>query len=274
MEELIPIVAELAYSYTGCEHSSITYEKAQMLMEAVVYCMDEYRGTGDNALLTSDISAKEAYKYGQEILSNKLKKLHNLYNELVISFKDYGSKCLKSTITKDIPAFLLKYDFKYATQKTLITLDYPVLKDLTALSGVNCVLEYIECIYFEQLFLQKMDTNHVVEILQLYNSEYENLVENICEIVLQNTIGHIIIDKPLSSKEFSEKELKNLENLLEKESTDTMKIYVTKILKLLVENYYDDDSLLFNYLTFAVPNMVARIQCCLQNKCLGNIFLL
>ena len=33
-EELIPIVAELAAAYTGYEHSSVTYETAEMLMEA------------------------------------------------------------------------------------------------------------------------------------------------------------------------------------------------------------------------------------------------
>ena len=36
-EELIPIVMELAAEWGGMEHSSITYEKAQELMEAVLY---------------------------------------------------------------------------------------------------------------------------------------------------------------------------------------------------------------------------------------------
>jgi len=41
-EELLPIVAELADKYTGKESSSITYEKARQLMEAVLYCIHEY----------------------------------------------------------------------------------------------------------------------------------------------------------------------------------------------------------------------------------------
>ena len=32
MEELLPIVSELAQKYTGYESTSVTYEKAQMLM--------------------------------------------------------------------------------------------------------------------------------------------------------------------------------------------------------------------------------------------------
>ena len=38
----MPIVAELADKYTGKESTSITYEKARQLMEAVLYCIHEY----------------------------------------------------------------------------------------------------------------------------------------------------------------------------------------------------------------------------------------
>ena len=44
MEELIPLVARLAEKYTGFESSSISYERAQQLMEAVLYCIREYKG--------------------------------------------------------------------------------------------------------------------------------------------------------------------------------------------------------------------------------------
>ena len=39
MEELLPIVSELAQKYAGFESTSITYEKAQSLMEAVIFCL-------------------------------------------------------------------------------------------------------------------------------------------------------------------------------------------------------------------------------------------
>ena len=42
MEELLPIVSELAQKYAGYESTSVTYEKAQSLMEAVLFCLNEY----------------------------------------------------------------------------------------------------------------------------------------------------------------------------------------------------------------------------------------
>ncbi len=39
MNDLVPIVAMLTEKYTGNDSSSVTYEKANQLMEAVVYCI-------------------------------------------------------------------------------------------------------------------------------------------------------------------------------------------------------------------------------------------
>jgi hypothetical protein len=41
ISELIPIVAELTDLYTSKESTSITYEKANQLMEAVLFCIQE-----------------------------------------------------------------------------------------------------------------------------------------------------------------------------------------------------------------------------------------
>ena len=41
MEDLVPIVAKLAEGYTSKESTSITYERAQQFMEAVLYSMQE-----------------------------------------------------------------------------------------------------------------------------------------------------------------------------------------------------------------------------------------
>ena len=66
MEELVPIVAELAQKYTSFESTSVTYERAEQLMEAVLYCIREaQRRDKGNMLLSSDkLSAYEVYREG------------------------------------------------------------------------------------------------------------------------------------------------------------------------------------------------------------------
>lgn len=183
MEELVPIVSELAFRYTGGEHSSVTYERAQMLMEAVLYCIEEFRRSQENALMAKEVPAREAYRRGQEIVMDKVRKLQTLYNEMISDFKDYGCLCLGDTVRKGIPAFLQSYDFRFAPQETLLTLDYPVGENLEHLSGVSRVLAYMKCICREQEYLGSMNEREVIAILRRYNRNYGYLIENICQIV-------------------------------------------------------------------------------------------
>ena len=39
MEELLPVVGKLTEKYTGFSSTSVTYETARQLMEAVLYCL-------------------------------------------------------------------------------------------------------------------------------------------------------------------------------------------------------------------------------------------
>ncbi len=273
MEEVMQVVSELAGKYTGCDHSSVTYEKAQMLMGAVMYCVREYEQQKSNALLTKNVSVKEAYRYGREIVLDKRKKLQELYNELILDFRDYGSVCMHYTIRQGIPAFLERYDDRYAPQETLLTLDYPILVDYGALSGVSRVLNYVQCICLEQKFLQKMDEGYVIKILRAYQRDYAYMIENICEVVCQNLLGHMMLDKPLQEIGFDKEELGSLEDILAEKTKEQISAFAFKAMEQLTGKYYDDNDLLL-YLNSSLPDIVTRIQCSLQNHCLGNLFVI
>lgn len=183
LEELLPVVAELASRYTGYEHSSVTYERAEMLMGAVLYCIREYAGKKEAVQPTRSIPAGEAYRIGREIVIRKVRQLHALYNDMILDFQDYGVECLRDTIVKGIPQFLLRYDVDYAPQETLLTLDYPVQEDLSGRSGVDAVLAYVECVQREQQYLRQFDSSFILDRLRAYHPEYEMLVENISGMV-------------------------------------------------------------------------------------------
>lgn len=261
MEEVIPIVSELAWKYTGCDHTSVTYEKAQMLMEAVLYCIHEYERQESNALLVKHISAREAYEQGRAIVMDKLRRLQELYNQLIVDFKDYGSVCLRDTIRQGIPAFLDNYDFRFAPQETLLTLDYPILRDDTSISGISRVLSYVQCICLEQKFLKKINEHDIAETLRRYQRDYEHLIENICEIILQDMIGHMILDKPLQEEGLSGEDLAVLKEILAGKTAEQVRAYALKALEQLVARYYDGDRDMLEYLSCGIPDIVTRVQC-------------
>ena len=55
MEELLPVVAALTAKYTGNESTSVTYEKAEQLMGAVVYCIQELNSKAKKEVASEDL---------------------------------------------------------------------------------------------------------------------------------------------------------------------------------------------------------------------------
>lgn len=273
-EELIPIVAELAAAYTGYEHSSVTYETAEMLMEAALYCIHECVSDKGNALAAGPVSAKKAYEAGFCAVVQKTKELQEIYNRLIGDFQDYGLTCLRDVIVQGIPAFLLRYDVKFAPQETLLTLDYPVLKDLSGLSGVDAVLEYVRCVCLEQRFLKKFDPAYILEILRACAPEYETLLENICAVSLPSLLAHMTLQKPLSSKGFSVEEYETLERMFAGKPAEETEAHFAKHLNSLIEYSFGHEEDLEDYLGCAVGDLAKRVSWNGANHCLERIFLL
>lgn len=273
MEELLPIVSELAQKYAGYESTSITYEKAQSLMEAVLFCLSEYNSSAKDSLVQKDISVKEQYNIGAKLLSEKVENIRKIFNEISFQFEDFGVKCLYDTVQKGIPQFLKWYDIKFCPQNTILTLDYPLIIDCSSLTGADAVYKYIRAIQTEQIFLRKFDRNYVMLVLEKYNSEYRDMIENICSIVLTNIIGHIAIKKPFNDIDFLYEEYLQLSKIFAGKSIPDIENVVKDLIKKIVSQFYENDMDMLEYLCYETNNIAVRIYTANQHEQLSKIFL-
>lgn len=269
MEELLPIVAQLAEQYTGYESTSVSYERAEALMGAVIYYINEYDMSQKYDISVRNLSAKEVYKAGSRLVQKKVEELMRDYKMLMQDFCDYGNHALSDTIRKGIPAFLKHYDVKYAPQDTILTLDYPILENLHQYSGIDRVYQYVRDIALEQQFLKYYDNTYVIEMLNAYSGDYAEMIENIPSIVFTNTIGHILAGKPITSTLESE----DYEVIYERFASGK---FPSGSIRNLAENflqaYYADKSDVVAYLSAELPNILFRIENALENHCLENVF--
>lgn len=272
MEELLPIVSELAQKYAGYESTSITYEKAQSLMEAVLFCLSEYNSSAKDSLVQKDISVKEQYNIGAKLLSEKVENIRKIFNEISFQFEDFGVKCLYDTVQKGIPQFLKWYDIKFCPQNTILTLDYPLLIDFSSLTGADAVYKYIRAIQTEQIFLGKFDRNYVMLVLEKYNFEYSDMIENICSIVLTNIIGHIAIKKPFNNIDFLYGEYLQLSKIFAGKSIPDIENVVKDLIKKIVSQFYENDMDMLEYLCYETNNIAVRIYAANQHEQLSKIF--
>lgn len=261
LEELVPIVATLAEKYTSKESSSITYEKAQQLMEAVLYCIREAGQTEQYSLIKAgEISAQKMYEIGVLCVEEKVKEGLKLYNEMISEFSSYGNECLYDTIVKGLPEFFKWYDFHYEPQNTILTLDYPILKDISEYTGIDKIFEYILCIRLEQKFLSRFSEAFVIKILSKYDGQYRQMIDNICEIVLMDLIAHIMLEKPLSELCFESEEYRCMRELLLRENLHELEKKLKNDIEVIVQKYYDNDKELLEYLSKAVSNITVRLR--------------
>lgn len=271
MEELIPIVAELSEQYTGYESTSITYEKANQLMEAVIYCIHEYEQSGGNALAAEGVPAKEAYKLGYRLVDKKVREMMEMYHVLLRDFCSYGNIVLKDTVNA-IPEFLKWYDIRYAPQDTILTLDYPLLAGMGEASGrtgIDAVYEYVRCICIEQRFLNQFPETYVIQVLRNYAEEhvqgglrplrYEEIIENLCGIVLADVAYHILLNKQLDSKMIEKGEKSKIQAMLGTCTKEEAKERMRELVKHFIEEYYENDEELWQYLKTECDNMVVRL---------------
>lgn len=257
MEELVPVVGKLAERYTAYESTSITCEKAEQLMGAVLYCIRELEQTGRDRLAPGNrLPAQKAYEIGAVCVEEKTKKALDLYHRILPEFSDYGNDCLRDTVMKGLPEFFKWYNIQFEPQNTILTLDYPVLKDISVYTGVDKIYEFLKCISLEQKFLGKFSENYIKTILAKYDEHYKEMIDNICEVVLLSVTGHILAEKPLT-----ELDLNTID--------DSLKTAV----KTFLETYFDNSQELSEYLLGSVHDITIRLKNAADNGSLWRVVL-
>lgn len=235
-EELMPVFQKLARRYTSNESTSVSYERAQVLMEAVLYCIREFFCPEDTALDCFQIKKKEngtflqgaalipvetAYEEGLKRVREKAGRAKTCYDGILGHFSDYGLECLSDTVIHGMPAFFLYYDPWYEPQNHRLTLDYPILGGIGARTGVDAIFYYLQAIEMEQSFLEKMGEEYVREVLKSWGShcfggrqDYRGQFCNVAQIVLRSLFGSFLVHKPVSEPGFSRKQLLEISETL------------------------------------------------------------
>ena len=258
MEELVPLVAILSEKYTSKESTSVSYETARQLMEAVMYCMNEC--ASDQTLVSSQrLSAAEAYKYGYEALIQKVKRTQAAYNEMIVDFCGYGNRNYEATVEKAIPGFFLYYNAQFAPQETIITMDYPTICPVTGKSGIDAIETYVKYISFEQKFMGAFQRQYIYEVLERDQADHKNGFDNICRVILRHVLGHLLIKKGFL-EEAGEQDYEKLCDLVISSSEQQLREVFIGLLEQLVNEKYDADMGMRDYLACDLDDFVVEMQ--------------
>lgn len=248
-EELLAVVQGLSEQFTGKASTSITYETAQQLMGAVIYCIQEAErgekfscGEKEFDVLKqryditkqSKLTAGEAYETGYEAVLKKTGAAKEIYHKILAIFQSFGNCCLEDAVKKGMPEFFKWYDPKYSPQDAVILMDYPVLFPIGQMQGIDAVYIYLKAILTEQLFLKRLANAYVRKILELYCYDHEEMIVNITYPLIKKMLVNLLLDIPLQRMELTEKENDKLRKIVKENEKETLEAKLKGELKFLI----------------------------------------
>ncbi|MGN1165027.1 MAG: DUF6179 domain-containing protein [Lachnospiraceae bacterium] len=261
MNELLPIVANLAEKYTAGQSTSVTYERAQKLMEAVIYCIEEFEKT--EGIKAEKIPAQMAYEIGYEKILEETREVKEEYDAMIKTFQAYGNKNYYDTVTKAIPGFFLYYDARFAPQETIITMDYPTLLPVFGKAGIRAVEKYVKYISLEQKFLSGLPEVYVRRTLKSYCRDYEEHFFNICSIVLRDIMICLLMKKKVGEP-IEESEYEKFKADVNKKSIDELEKSLKQLLQWLINEKYEGDRMLCLYLSGDMRDFAVWLKECMS----------
>ena len=271
MEELLPIVAELVKKATSGESTSVTYEKAQQLMEAVLYCVHEAgQETGASLATTEGSSAKSVYEYGYRCVIEKTKKAQKKYNTMMTSFSSYGNNNLSATVRKGISGFFLYYSPRFAPQETILTMDYPTLVSNLSYSGIDAIDRYISQIALEQKFLSAFPEEYVLRILMRHDRGYRQQFFNLAQVLLR----HALCKKILQGTSSNSSPYDTLRDIVTAASDEKLEKDLSLCLEKMILTQPNGCRELFEYLSYDLHDFTTVLRIGAENRSLENIVVL
>ncbi len=260
-EGLLSLVAKLVERYTSKDSTSVTYEVARQLMEAVMYCINEYESDDQVTQLYSkdSISAQMAYQLGYDKVVQKVIKAQQQYNDMILYFNAYGNENYWDTVTKALPGFFRYYDIDFAPQNTIITMDYPVLGYNLEGEGIDIIDQYIKYISLEQRFLSQFQEDYVRSILSIYQPDYAKMFYNICFILLRHVLGCMLTGKRMYQAA-TEEDYQQLQFIVADCGKDKLEEKLAELLHEFIVQQFDGNEEMRQYFTLDIKDFTVELK--------------
>ena len=274
MEELLPIVKDLAELYTSKASTSITYDAARVFMEAIQYVIRCGRmGCDRQQIMIAHRDARTEYAAGIEMVNHLIQEALGEYNQLMVNYEDYGNKNYGSVVRDGIPGFFLYYQPKFKPQDTILTLDYPTLipLDMREMTGIVAIKQYIHYLFLEQTFLKKFDPWLLREILSHYRQDYVSQYFNLAMIIERNLLAARLSNLPTLGSRTITTDMR-LKKKVDTMTVDEMENLFNAIIHQLIRKEFSEKEDLEEYLRADCRNFAVGLKEIEDPKYYVNLF--
>ena len=243
INELLALVAKLTDRYTSKESSSVSYETAQMLTEAVVYTLEHVAPDASSRALSpvdpvGELSLAERYELGYQNILSKAIRTKQQYEQLLPQLETYGCRHYHDTLYSGMREFFRRYDARFQPQNALLLLDYPLIAEERSLRGIDLIADYLYKISLENELLSCYPKAAVVDLLRRTCPDYEQgYMGNVCELVLHTSLYCVAARRPITELFLSRYEEEKVRQGFLQMTQEMRKAFVAEYIKSLGESF-------------------------------------
>ena len=259
------LLKEKIKRYTGDFSTSVTVEVGQQLLESIYYILDinfiDNFKVDEAVELLKKNSILELYKNGQNNLKNLFEDAKELYERVCKNKYDTELIAYNDTLIEEFGKFFDVYDMEFSPQEIDISVDYPLIFGDLESEGIHYIKNYLETIEIENTFCNYFDCNEIENLLDInakrYKLNYRDLLTNIFEIVINNTILSILVDEEFDDFYIYKEDLNYLNSNLDRENM-IPKVY--KAVDIMIEALNIRDSKVLKYIDLYKHRFVEQLK--------------
>lgn len=277
--QILQLLDEIIYKYNGNESSSIRKEVMEDISNSIMYTISLYLKTfvnPDDAIKSIEKQGlKIVYQEGRKKIDKMINSIRVMYMKVKQNKLNIQNDTYNDTLIGGIQSFLKIYDPDFKAQDMKITADYPLYNNLIGkLNGVEFIKEYLNSIYLENIFCKKFSEEKIKYLLYGYAHDYKDLIINIFEIVLLETIACKIVKRNIQDLIISPSELNEIYELFKDKEEAVIRNAVINAYKDIIYEIQLGNQEIKKYIERNIDSLIGMIINALRQKTLDKLFII
>ena len=276
--QILQLLDEIVYKYNGSDSTSIRKEIVEEISNSNNYIISIYlktfRNPDEAVKIVKEKGLKMAYQEGRKKIDRMLNIIRIMYIKVKQSKLNIENDTYNDTIIDGIQGFLKIYDPDFKAQDMKITADYPLYNNLIGkLDGVEFIKEYLSLLYLENLFCKKFSEEKIKYLLYGYSHDYQELIINIFEIVLLETIACKLVKRDMRDLMISTEELNKIYLTFENKDKVAIENIINEVYKEICNELLLDNAELQRYIKKNLNSLVDIITNAVKQNTLDKVFI-
>ncbi len=247
--------------FTMGDSSSLRIELTKELLESMCYSIGTCLKQADNPMeLLKSEPLESLFRSGQAVLEECITEGKLLLSELKESPVHVNNIAYRDTVTKALPAFFRKYDGRFFAHETPCDIDYPLCIAVPEIGGIEYINAYMLRLSLENAFCRCFEPALIRRLLHGYSDDSVQLLINIFEPVLFNTIGHALLGTNMHSLEITAANREALRALLEGQNRAMLQSRIAKAINDIFILLDINDKKMMAYIKKAQKSLIVRLE--------------